>query len=155
MIPWVLNFLAEESLLVSDPFLELAKIAWKVSSPHNHQRGIASGHIIPELDSAFSNPNRPKLKKQPGSSNVRGIQFWPGISAGIISRLDHLVDLGVGAVWLSPVYKSPMADFGYDISDFTDIDPIFGNLEDFDQLLREAHKKGKKAWGELCCISCS
>ncbi len=62
---------------------------------------------------------------------------------GIISRLDHLVDLGVGAVWLSPIYRSPMADFGYDISDHTDIDPIFGTLDDFDQLLREAHHKGK------------
>ena len=62
---------------------------------------------------------------------------------GIISRLDHLVDIGVGAIWLSPIYKSPMADFGYDISDHSDIDPMFGTMDDFDQLLKEAHQKGK------------
>ncbi len=62
---------------------------------------------------------------------------------GIISRLDHFVYLGIQTVWLSPIYKSPQADFGYDVSDFQDIDPIFGTLEDFDQLVTEAHSKGK------------
>ncbi|PSN52222.1 Maltase 1 [Blattella germanica] len=57
---------------------------------------------------------------------------------GITSKLDHLADAGVGAVWLSPIYKSPMADFGYDIANFTDVDPIFGNLEDFDNLQARA-----------------
>jgi alpha-glucosidase len=61
---------------------------------------------------------------------------------GVISGLDHLQWLGVDAVWLSPFYRSPMVDFGYDVSDYTDVDPLFGTLEDFDQLLEEAHRRG-------------
>jgi len=60
---------------------------------------------------------------------------------GIRSRLDHLHDLGVDAIWLSPVYRSPMADFGYDVSDHTDIDPVFGTLADLDVLVAEAHRR--------------
>ncbi|KAJ4434274.1 hypothetical protein ANN_22826 [Periplaneta americana] len=63
---------------------------------------------------------------------------------GITQKLDYLKDLGVGAVWLSPIYKSPMADFGYDISDFEDIDPIFGTLNDFDRLQRRTKELGIK-----------
>jgi alpha-glucosidase len=58
---------------------------------------------------------------------------------GITQRLPYLEELGVGAVWISPIFRSPMADFGYDISDYTDIDPIFGTLADFDALLEQAH----------------
>ena len=61
---------------------------------------------------------------------------------GIRTRLDHLVALGVDAIWISPIYPSPMADFGYDISDYCGIDPIFGTLADFDRLLAEAHARG-------------
>ena len=61
---------------------------------------------------------------------------------GIRSRLDHLAWLGVDAVWLSPIHPSPMADFGYDVSDYTDVDPVFGNLADFDALAEEAHARG-------------
>ncbi|MXI87403.1 alpha-amylase family glycosyl hydrolase [Sphaerochaeta halotolerans] len=60
---------------------------------------------------------------------------------GIIKRMDYLVSLGIDAIWLNPIYCSPMADFGYDITDYQNIDPIFGTLEDSDQLLREAHKR--------------
>ncbi|XP_042871777.1 maltase A2-like [Penaeus japonicus] len=63
---------------------------------------------------------------------------------GIASRADYLRDLGVGAVWLSPVFTSPMADFGYDVSNFTDIDPVFGDLQDFDFFLQEMHDRGLK-----------
>ena len=70
---------------------------------------------------------------------------------GIISRLDHLVDIGVGAIWLSPVYQSPMVDFGYDISDHRAIDPMFGTMDDFDQLLKEAHQKGKSKSSSFHC----
>lgn len=73
-------------------------------------------------------------------SNGDGIGDLPGITA----RLDHIASLGVDAVWISPFYKSPMADFGYDISDFCDIDPIFGTLADFDELLDRAHALGLK-----------
>lgn len=63
---------------------------------------------------------------------------------GIIGRLDHLVELGVDAIWLSPIFPSPMADFGYDISDYTGIHPLFGTLADFDALLEEARARGLK-----------
>ena len=63
---------------------------------------------------------------------------------GIAQRLDHLVYLGVDAFWLSPIYPSPLADFGYDVSDYTAIDPVFGTMDDFDQLVREAHDRGLK-----------
>ena len=61
---------------------------------------------------------------------------------GILARLDYLVALGVDAVWISPIYPSPMADFGYDVADYTGIDPLFGTLADFDALLSAAHGKG-------------
>ena len=61
---------------------------------------------------------------------------------GITARLDYLADLGVAALWLSPVYPSPDADFGYDISDYCAIDPKFGNLADFDRLVSETHARG-------------
>ena len=64
---------------------------------------------------------------------------------GIISRLDYLANtLGVGAIWLSPFYKSPMADFGYDVADYTSVDPMFGTMEDFDALLAAAHARKLK-----------
>ena len=61
---------------------------------------------------------------------------------GITSRLDHLAWLEIDAVWLSPFYTSPMVDFGYDISNYTDVDPLFGTLEQFDELVAEAHRRG-------------
>jgi alpha-glucosidase len=61
---------------------------------------------------------------------------------GIRQRLDHLVELGIDAVWISPFYRSPMADGGYDVADPCDVDPMFGTLADFDALLAEAHDRG-------------
>jgi alpha-glucosidase len=61
---------------------------------------------------------------------------------GIRSRLGHVADLGAEAIWLSPFYRSPMADFGYDVSDYCDVDPAFGTLEDFDALVDAAHSRG-------------
>lgn len=61
---------------------------------------------------------------------------------GVRQRLDHLEWLGVDAVWLSPIYPSPMADFGYDVADYCDIDPVFGDLAAFDRLLGDAHRRG-------------
>lgn len=63
---------------------------------------------------------------------------------GIISKLDYIASLGVDAIWVSPFFKSPMKDFGYDISDYRDIDPIFGTLADFDELIAKAHGLGIK-----------
>ncbi|NQX26745.1 alpha-glucosidase [Microbacteriaceae bacterium VKM Ac-2854] len=73
-------------------------------------------------------------------SNGDGI----GDLGGIRSKLDHLAELGVDVVWLSPVYPSPQHDNGYDISDYQDIDPLFGSLEEFDLLLAEAHERSIK-----------
>ncbi|MDO6748660.1 alpha-amylase family glycosyl hydrolase, partial [Gilvimarinus sp. 1_MG-2023] len=75
-------------------------------------------------------------------SNNDGI----GDLQGLISRLDYLNDgtpdsLGIDAIWLSPVYPSPMLDLGYDICDYQAIDPVFGTLADFDQLLQQAHQR--------------
>ena len=73
-------------------------------------------------------------------SNGDGI----GDLRGISTRLDYLAWLGVDALWLSPIYESPMADFGYDVADFRAIDPIFGTMDDFDHLVAEAHARGLK-----------
>jgi alpha-glucosidase len=73
-------------------------------------------------------------------SNGDGIGDLPGITAS----LDYVASLGVDAVWLSPFFKSPMKDFGYDVSDYCDVDPIFGTLQDFDRLLKKAHALGLK-----------
>ena len=70
-------------------------------------------------------------------SNSDGLGDLPGI----ISRLDYLADLGIDAIWLSPFYPTPDADFGYDISDYCNVDPRFGTLADFDRLVTEAHKR--------------
>jgi alpha-glucosidase len=68
---------------------------------------------------------------------------------GITQRLDHLADLGVDALWLSPIYPSPLADFGYDVSDYTAIDPQFGTLDDFDGLVAAAHQRGLRVLLDL------
>jgi alpha-glucosidase len=73
-------------------------------------------------------------------SNADGV----GDIAGIIDRLPYLLALGVDAIWLSPIFPSPMADFGYDISDYTGIDPLFGRIEDFDALISAVHASGLK-----------
>jgi alpha-glucosidase len=65
-----------------------------------------------------------------------------GDLAGVRQHLDHLAWLGVDAVWLSPFYRSPMADFGYDVADHCDVDPLFGDLAEFDRLLADAHALG-------------
>lgn len=70
-------------------------------------------------------------------SNGDGIGDLPGIT----SRLDYLARLGVDAIWLSPIHPSPMADFGYDVSDYESVDPAFGTLDDFATLAREAHAR--------------
>ncbi|KRB14926.1 alpha-glucosidase [Mesorhizobium sp. Root695] len=67
-----------------------------------------------------------------------------GDLSGVTSRLAHVASLGVDAIWLSPFFKSPMADMGYDVSDYCDVDPMFGTLEDFDALVAEAHRLGLK-----------
>lgn len=71
-------------------------------------------------------------------ANGDGVGDLPGITA----RLDYLKWLGIDAIWISPCFRSPMKDFGYDVSDYRDIDPLFGTMADFDRLLEETHRRG-------------
>ncbi|WFR95834.1 alpha-glucosidase family protein [Rhizobium tumorigenes] len=78
-------------------------------------------------------------------SNGDGI----GDLKGIAARLPHVASLGADAIWVSPFFMSPMRDFGYDVSDYEDVDPIFGTLADFDSLIAEAHRLGIKVMIDL------
>lgn len=93
------------------------------------------------------------MTETPWWQSATGYQIWPrsfcdttgdgiGDIPGIISRLPHLADLGIGFVWLSPVYASPQRDMGYDISDYCDIAPEYGTLADMDRLISEARERG-------------
>jgi len=89
-------------------------------------------------------------------SNADGI----GDLAGIIQRLPYVASLGVDAIWISPFMKSPMADFGYDVSSYRDVDPMFGTLGDFDALIARAHELGIRVIIDLVlstvqCFACS
>jgi len=78
-------------------------------------------------------------------SNGDGVGDLPGIAR----RLDYVQSLNVDAIWLSPIYPSPMHDFGYDVADYVDVHPLFGTLDDFDRLLAEAHERGLKVLLDL------
>jgi alpha-glucosidase len=80
-------------------------------------------------------------------SNGDGIGDLPGITA----RLDYVASLGVDAIWLSPFFRSPMRDFGYDVADYCSVDPVFGTLADFDRLLARGHALGLKLVIDLIC----
>jgi alpha-glucosidase len=74
-------------------------------------------------------------------TNGDGIGDLPGIT----QRLEHVASLGVDAIWLSPFFRSPMEDMGYDVADYTDVDPLFGSLHDFDALVARAHRSGSRS----------
>ncbi len=78
-----------------------------------------------------------------------------GDLAGVTSRLDHLADLGVGLLWITPFYRSPMVDYGYDVADFCAVDPLFGDLTDFDELLAGAHHRNIRVVIDLVPNHCS
>lgn len=84
-------------------------------------------------------------------SNGDGIGDLPGITA----KLDYIASLGVDIVWISPFFTSPMKDFGYDVADYCDVDPIFGTLADFDDLLKRAHELGLKIMIDQVLSHCS
>jgi len=96
-----------------------------VQTAHEWWRGAAIYQIYPR---SFAD------------TNGDGIGDLPGITA----HLDHVASLGVDAIWLSPFFTSPMLDFGYDVADYCDVDPIFGTLADFDALVARAHALGLK-----------
>jgi alpha-glucosidase len=68
---------------------------------------------------------------------------------GIADRLDHIASLGADAIWISPFFTSPMKDFGYDVSDYCDVDPMFGSLADFDRVVARAHELGLRVMIDL------
>jgi alpha-glucosidase len=78
-----------------------------------------------------------------------------GDLAGIVEKLPYVASLGVDAIWISPIFKSPMKDFGYDVSDYCDVDPLFGSLADFDRLLARAHELGLKVMIDQVLSHCS
>ena len=97
----------------------------------------------------------PRQSDQPWWRTAVVYQVWPrsfadsggdgiGDLRGLLGRLDHLSDLGVDVVWLSPVSPSPQVDNGYDVSDYQDVDPLFGSLADLDELLRALHARGMR-----------
>ena len=89
------------------------------------------------------------LSKSFQDSDGDGIGDIPGI----ISRLDYLKKLGIDTIWLSPVYRSPQDDNGYDISDYQDIEPIFGTMEDMEQLFAEAKETRNSNYDGSCVES--
>ena len=74
---------------------------------------------------------------------------------GITSRLNYIADLGVDAIWISPFFKSPQHDFGYDVSDYCDVNPEYGSLKDFDNLIHKAHKLGLRLIIDIVPAHCS
>lgn len=109
-------------------------------------------HTVPVVDELATAKHGPKLEWW---QNTIFYQIYPrsfkdsdgdgvGDIKGIISKLEHLKELGIGGTWLSPIFKSPMADFGYDIADFYSVDPIFGTNEDLEELFRKAKALGIK-----------
>ena len=106
----------------------LAPMSTDASDPHNEPIWWRTGVIYQVYPRSFMD------------ASGDGI----GDLAGILSRLDYLVTLGITAVWVSPIYPSPMADFGYDVADYTGIAPVFGTMQDFDRLLAGCHTRGLK-----------
>lgn len=109
------------------------------------------------MPNADSNPssNSPTLNSKPWWKGAVLYQIYPrsfndtngdgiGDLPGIIERLDYVANLGVDGIWISPFFKSPMKDFGYDVADFRDVDPIFGTIHDFENLIEKAHGFGLK-----------
>lgn len=70
--------------------------------------------------------------------------------SGIKSKIDHFRELQIGSIWISPFYESPLVDMGYDISNFTNINPVFGTLADFEELSKEAEKRGRYTILYIC-----
>lgn len=123
----------------------LLVIAVNCSFPSEKENDFILHHVI----------TNPKEEQRDWWESATFYQIYPrsfkddnndgiGDLQGIIEKLPHLKDIGVTATWLSPIFKSPQVDQGYDISDYKDIDPIFGTMDDFDQLVKSAKKLGIK-----------
>src|SRR4051794_32753604 len=118
--------------------------------------------FLPSLGESLQRGGRPTNHLSNASSSTAELRWWQravlyeiavlsfqdsngdgkGDLKGIISRLDYLEWLGIDTVWLTPIFTSPMLDFGYDIADFFKIDPVFGTLAEFDRLVDRLHARG-------------
>jgi alpha-glucosidase len=114
----------------------------KIETAHDPSIGAAASRNAPWWQRAVVYQIYPRSFQD---SNEDG----NGDLKGIPQRLGYLTDLGVDAIWISPIFPSPMQDFGYDISDYIDIDPIFGSLADFDALIAAAHNCGLRVLLDL------
>lgn len=111
------------------------KIEKSKAEPEKNSSGETLGSKAPWWKNSVIYQIYPRSFQDSNKDGIGDIQ-------GIISRLDYLEDLGIDAVWLSPVYRSPQDDNGYDISDYQDIDPVFGTLKDMEELIEKAGKRG-------------
>src|SRR5256714_1779026 len=147
------------------PALSLGILLWCLFEPDGGAHGVGaafdSDHLREREDDILQRQLARGATKQPMTQPhfwwQTGViyQIYPrsfldsngdgvGDLSGIASKLDYLRWLGVDAIWLSPIYPSPMADFGYDITNYTDVHPLFGTLEDLDTLLHQAHQRDLK-----------
>ena len=94
--------------------------------------------------STWADGGKAYREKYPSDSFADSNGDGVGDLEGIRRHLDHLAWLGVDAVWISPFFRSPMADFGYDVADYTGVDPLFGSLDDLDRLVEAAHQRGMR-----------
>jgi alpha-glucosidase len=111
---------------------------WKITQPGNKRRQVST----PMLDTkwwqrAVIYQIYPRSFQDSSGDGIGDLH-------GITRRLRHAVDLGIDAVWLSPIFTSPMEDFGYDVADYCSVDPLFGSMRDFDELIDTAHSYGLK-----------
>jgi alpha-glucosidase len=113
--------------------------------PQNWYKKSVFYQIYPRSFFLKDFPQREKLLSEcQRVSNYKANDLESGNLAGITEKLNYLTYLGVDAIWICPFYKSPMADFGYDVMDYTDVDPVFGTLDDFKTLLNQATAKNLK-----------
>jgi hypothetical protein len=111
---------------------------WLMTMPAVHEQGRREPAVAPDRDwwrGAVIYQIYPRSFQDSNGDGIGDLRGHP-------TRLPHIASLGVDAIWISPFFKSPMKDFGYDVSDYRDVDPMFGTLDDFDALVAEAHRLG-------------
>jgi oligo-1,6-glucosidase len=123
---------------------------WVLQSIVGGRRPSSTKYADCQCSNTLTSSNSP-LKVYPASFQSTGSGSLPGWGdiKGVISKLDYFKHLGVDVVWLSPIYKSPQVDMGYDIADYKDIDPRYGTLEDVDELIAGLHKRDMKLMMDL------
>ncbi|CAG0918158.1 unnamed protein product, partial [Notodromas monacha] len=136
--PFLLMVLSTTTIIISTALVDSTSISSSFKSQSLHQQhGERQSAMDPDWwHSTAMYQIYPRSFKDSDGDGIGDLR-------GILSEVDHMANLGVETIWLSPVYRSPMADFGYDISDFRDVDPIFGTLDDLRDLLDAVHERGE------------